>query len=256
MTKPRRVLTLPEQEAQQKLRRLTRRGFLAGGVAAVAGLAGYEWLTQTGQIGEVPWPQRAVLNFNGRLAEDYLRYSHLMPTFPPDRISKLKPNGGEGLDDPDELKNWKLKFDPGAQVTPLQLTINDVQSLPRVQTITNFCCIEGWNNIVQWTGVRFSDFLHKYAPSGHALPPYVYMSTPDEGYYVGLDTKSAMHPQTLLAWELNGQPLTPDHGAPLRLVIPVKYGVKNIKRIGLIRLTDTRPADYWAENGYDWFAGL
>ncbi len=82
------------------------------------------------------------------------------------------------------------------------------------------------------------------------------MSTPDEEYYVGLDMKSTMHPQTLLAWELNGEPLNADHGAPLRLVIPVKYGIKNIKRIGTIRLTDKQPADYWAENGYDWFAGL
>ncbi len=63
-------------------------------------------------------------------------------------------------------------------------------------------------------------------------------------------------PDCPLAWEFNGAPLSSEHGAPLRLVIPVKYGVKNIKRIGLIRLTGQRPADYWAENGYDWFAGL
>jgi DMSO/TMAO reductase YedYZ molybdopterin-dependent catalytic subunit len=235
---------------------LTRRGFLVGGIAGIAGLGTYEWLTRTGQIGNVPWPQRAVLNFNGNVAEGYLKYSHLMPTFPPDRIGHLKANGGLGLDDDDELKDWKLTFDPGNEIPPFHLGISDVQSLPRIQMVTNFCCIEGWNTIAQWTGVRFSDFLHKYAPSGQMLPPYVYMSTPDEEYYVGLDTKSAMHPQTLLAWELNGQPLTSEHGAPLRLVIPVKYGVKNLKRIGLIRLTDKRPADYWAENGYDWFAGL
>ena len=54
---------------------------------------------------------------------------------------------------------------------------------------------------------------------------------------------------------MNGQPLTLAHGAPLRLVIPVKYGYKNIKRIGTIRFTATRPADYWAEQGYDWYAG-
>ena len=82
------------------------------------------------------------------------------------------------------------------------------------------------------------------------------MSTPDEEYFVGLDMKSALHPQTLLAYEQNGQPLLPEHGAPLRLVIPVKYGIKNIKRIGQIRFTDKRPEDYWANFGYDWFAGL
>src|SRR5438445_25196 len=79
--------------------------------------------------------------------------------------------------------------------------------------------------------------------------------TPDGGYYVGLDMESALHPQTLLCYEMNGQPLTLAHGAPLRLVIPVKYGIKNIKRIGTIRFTNQRPADYWAEQGYDWYSG-
>jgi DMSO/TMAO reductase YedYZ molybdopterin-dependent catalytic subunit len=65
-----------------------------------------------------------------------------------------------------------------------------------------------------------------------------------------------MHPQTLLAWEHNGKPLELNHGAPLRLAIPVKYGIKNIKRIGSIQYTNTRPGDYWYEEGYDWFAGL
>src|SRR5207253_1641188 len=67
---------------------------------------------------------------------------------------------------------------------------------------------------------------------------YVSMETPDGGYYVGLDMASALHPQTLLCYEMNGEPLTLEHGAPLRLVIPVKYGIKNIKRIGSIEFTD------------------
>jgi DMSO/TMAO reductase YedYZ molybdopterin-dependent catalytic subunit len=67
---------------------------------------------------------------------------------------------------------------------------------------------------------------------------------------------SALHPQTLLAYEMNGAPLTDKHGAPLRLVMPVKYGIKNIKRIGRIEYTNERPADYWAEQGYDYYSGL
>ena len=82
------------------------------------------------------------------------------------------------------------------------------------------------------------------------------LATPDQVYYVGLDLPSALHPQTLLAYEMNGQALTSEHGSPLRLVIPVKYGIKNIKRVGSIRFTNERPADYWAEQGYDWYAGL
>ena len=132
---------------------------------------------------------------------------------------------------------------------------------------TEFKCIEGWSVIVQWAGARFSDFMKAYPPrtrSGSAfnlnhaedLPPYVSMATPDDGYYVGLDMESMLHPQTLLCYEQNGAPLTQEHGAPLRLAIPVKYGVKNIKRIGTIRYSLGRPTDYWAERGYDWYVGL
>ncbi len=88
-----------------------------------------------------------------------------------------------------------------------------------------------------------------------SLLDYAAIETPDGEYYVGLDMASALNPQTLLCYEMNGQPLTPQHGAPLRLVIPLKYGIKNLKRIGTIRFTDVRPADYWAERGYDWYAG-
>lgn len=80
--------------------------------------------------------------------------------------------------------------------------------------------------------------------------------TPDEEYYVGIDMPSMMHPQTILCFELNGKPLPMDQGYPLRLIIPVKYGVKNIKRIGTISFHNDRPADYWAERGYDYYTGL
>ena len=66
---------------------------------------------------------------------------------------------------------------------------------------------------------------------------------------------SALHPQTLLVYEMGDKPLLPEHGALLRLYIPVKYGIKSLKRIGTIRFIDERPADYWAEQGYDWYAG-
>ena len=74
-------------------------------------------------------------------------------------------------------------------------------------------------------------------------------------YYVGLDIESALHPQTLLCYEMNGLPLTLAHGAPLRLFTPVKYGIKSIKRIGTIRFTNQRPRDYWAETGLQLVCG-
>ncbi len=246
-----REITVPPGE----LGRRSRRGFLVGGLAAAAAIGGYEWLTKTGQENGVPWPQRRVLDVNEKLAHAYLRDGHLMPTYSASQITYLKPNGDDGLDSDIEVAKWKLKVSTD-DTQPFELRLSDVMALPKVEMITRFCCIEGWSVVTSWAGARFADFTRKFAPPGKPLPPYVYMATPDEEYYVGLDLKSAMHPQTLLAYEHNGKPLTDDHGAPLRLVIPVKYGIKNIKRIGSIEYTKDKADDYWAEQGYDWFAGL
>ena len=82
------------------------------------------------------------------------------------------------------------------------------------------------------------------------------MATPDGKYYVGMDMESVMHPQTLLAYEVNEQLLPMQHGHPLRLIVPVKYGIKNLKRIGTISFSNQRLPDYWAEQGYDYYSGL
>ena len=149
----------------------------------------------------------------------------------------------------------------------LLLTLDDIKALPRVEMTTELKCIEGWSVVVNWTGARFSDFINRFQPAtGNGftpdaanqpenLLPFVSLVTPDGGYYVGMDMPSILHPQTLLAYEMNGQPLTLEHGAPLRLVTPTKYGIKQIKRIGRIAFTGERPADYWAERGYDWYSG-
>jgi DMSO/TMAO reductase YedYZ molybdopterin-dependent catalytic subunit len=143
-----------------------------------------------------------------------------------------------------------------------------VQGLPRVDLVTELKCVEGWSEVMHFGGVRFVDFVTKFGlatHSGRAPDPasaspdlyrYVYLATPDESYYVGLDMDSALHSQTLLCDTMNGQPLPREHGAPLRLYLAVKYGYKSLKRVGLIRFSDRRPPDYWADRGYDWYAGL
>lgn len=246
---------MPADEVKRELGRRTRRGFLAGGVAALGGWGAYEWLTKAKQEENAPWPQRRVVEWNQKLSEAYLSDGHLMPTYSANQITYLKPNGDYGLDGAVDKSSWRLHVVTDGS-PPVTLRMSDITALPKVEMITRFCCIEGWSVVTSWGGVRFSDFTRKFFLPGRELPPYVYMATPDEEYYVGLDKKSAMHPQTLLAYEHNGKPLTSDHGAPLRLVIPVKYGIKNIKRIGSIRYGAEKPDDYWAEQGYDWFAGL
>ncbi len=251
-----REIILPQQDLTRQLRRKTRRDFLIGGLAAVGAIGGYEWVTKAKQEDGTPWPQRRVLEFNAKLARGYLSDSRLMPTYPASEISRLKPNGDIGMDQPLDRSKWHLQLQTAGNGPALNLALADIMALPKVDMITKFCCIEGWSTITHWSGARFSDFTRKYMPAGQKLPEFVYMATAGEDYYVGLDIKSAMHPQTLLAYEQNGKPLEDQHGAPLRLAIPVKYGIKNIKRIGLIRYTNDKPGDYWAEEGYDWFAGL
>jgi Oxidoreductase molybdopterin binding domain len=146
------------------------------------------------------------------------------------------------------------------ETTPgLLLTLDDVKKLPHHDLVTEFKCIEGWSEIVHWGGVRFADLIQAYPPARTAagkLPRYVYMETPYGDYYCGYNLNACTHPQSLLATEMSGAPLTQAHGAPLRLHMPIKYGYKQIKRIALIAYTDQRPDDYWTKLGYDWYAGL
>lgn len=144
------------------------------------------------------------------------------------------------------------------QTPGLLLTLDDILQLPRHELVTQFKCIEGWSEIVHWAGVRMAEFMEAYPPAliGGNAPKYVYMETPDGDYYTGYDLDACRHPQTLLVTEMMGAPLTQYHGAPLRLHMPIKYGYKQIKRIGLIAYTNKKPDDYWTKLGYDWFAGL
>ena len=140
----------------------------------------------------------------------------------------------------------------------LLLTMDDLRQLPKVEQVTQFKCIEGWSQVVHWGGVRLRDLLDAYPPAkvDGQEPRYVYMETPDGSYYGGYDMSAARHPQSLLVTEMAGKPLTQEHGAPLRLYMPIKYGYKQLKRIGVIAYTNVKPDDYWAKLGYDWYAGL
>ncbi|MBV9301961.1 MAG: molybdopterin-dependent oxidoreductase [Acidobacteriaceae bacterium] len=249
-------IVLPEDEIKRALRRKTRRDFLVGGLAAIGAFGGYKWVRSRKREDGLQWPERKILDMNGQLAHSYFSDSHLMPTYSRSDVGWLKPNGDIGMDEDADPDPWVVKVIADENGSELNLSLADVKALPKTEMITRFCCIEGWSAIAYWGGARFSDFTRKYFRPDLKLTNFVYMATPGEDYYVGLDMKSAMHPQTLLAYEHDGKPLADEHGAPLRLVIPGKYGIKSIKRLGFIQYTNERPADYWGEQGYDWFAGL
>jgi Oxidoreductase molybdopterin binding domain len=240
-----------EREAKAR----SRRAFLTMGAAAAAGYGGWAWLRSRPEDNSLEWPLRRMLGRDENIAEAYFSDRHLSPTFTADRVDpKGRLNGDVGLGSAFDPASWILNV-KSAGGRDTQVNMAQIRQLPRVEQITQLNCIEGWTVIVQWAGARFSDFTANFAPQSGAAK-YVGMQTPDKEYFVGLDSASAMHPQTLLCYEMNGAGLTLAHGAPLRLVIPVKYGVKNIKRIGNITYTNQRPDDYWAQDGYDWYAGL
>ncbi|MCX6598552.1 MAG: molybdopterin-dependent oxidoreductase [Acidobacteria bacterium] len=248
--------TLPPTTPEQELAKRTRRGFLGLGLGAAAAAGGWQWLWSQPQEGGVPVPLRSVLDANARLNQNLLfRDAHLAPEFPPERIQAIRANGDFGLEGALDADAWRLALTPWRGAAPLQLTMADLKKLNKLEYTAEFKCIEGWSSIVRWGGVRFRDFVALYAP-GAEKAAYVSLTTPDKEYFVGVDMASMLHPQTMLCFEKNGQPLELAHGAPLRLVIPVKYGIKNIKRIGTISFSDQAPPDYWAEEGYDYYAGL
>jgi DMSO/TMAO reductase YedYZ molybdopterin-dependent catalytic subunit len=251
------MATDPKDSPERELARRTRRSFTVLGAGAVAGVAGWTLMNIGAGEGDIPPGFRRVLGFNEGVVRNVLfSNEHLARTYPPSAVGNIKVNGDIGMDDDSELADWKLTVTPfQSSGTTSKLTLADIRSLPRYEEIIDFKCVEGWSTITQFAGARLSDFTVKFA-RGSEKAQCVGLKTPDEEYYVSLDMPSALHPQTLLAWEMNGQPLTEEHGAPLRLVTPVKYGIKNIKRIGSIEFTDSRPGDYWAERGYDWYAGL
>ncbi|HLK14058.1 MAG TPA: molybdopterin-dependent oxidoreductase [Fimbriimonadaceae bacterium] len=249
---------------EEQIRRLSRRGLLWGAGAAVVAYGTLHWLDNSATEDGMGWPFKRVLGLNEKLAGLYLSNRSHAQEFPAGDAREPKVNGPYGLESEIDVANWRLQVVGAAE--GLAVTLAELQALPVVDMVTELRCIEGWSCVVHWTGCRLRDFVAKYPPKDRkidverleTLPPYIGMATPDGEYFVGLDMASAVHPQTLLCWAMNGEPLTQGHGAPLRLVIPAKYGVKNIKRIGTITYATERPKDFWASDpeGYDWFAGL
>uniref|UniRef100_Q028W0 Oxidoreductase, molybdopterin binding n=1 Tax=Solibacter usitatus (strain Ellin6076) TaxID=234267 RepID=Q028W0_SOLUE len=256
MTRGNRDAPPPSQTPERELRLRMRRAFLTLGVGAAAGFAGWRWLRSRPEIDGLAQPFRRMLQFNERVAGAYFDERHLAAVYPASAIQPMRTNGDIGLGDDYDPQNWRLAIKPlPGRGEVRYLTLADIRALPQVEHITQLKCIEGWSVVTHWAGARFMDFTEQFAPESKSAP-YIGMQTPDEEYFVGLDRASAMHPQTLLCYEMNGAPLTLEHGAPLRLATPVKYGIKNLKRIGTITYSTERPNDYWAEQGYDWYAGM
>ena len=252
----------------EKIRRKTIISFVVFFVFIVIALMGWQWLDNQPLDQGAPRPLRKGLVINEKVNAAFFSNDHLVKEYPVSAAAKkVRVNGAVGLKSVMDTSSWHLLVQERVNKTVLKLSMDDICLLPEKEIIFDFKCIEGWSQVSHWGGVSFADFLRIYklgTHSGKAPDPehpddlykYVGLMTPDSAYYVGIDMKSMMHPQTILAYELNKQPLPMNQGFPLRLIIPVKYGVKHLKRIGYIYFSDTKPKDYWFERGYDYDSAL
>lgn len=243
--------------SSKEIRKRTIISFSIFFVLIALAVFGWKWLNKQPNDNGVPQPIRTVLNNNEKIFSNFIFSSNnLTRAYPKNAVApKTRVNGDAGMGKNFDPATWKLQVVKSPSDT-LLINLEDIKKLPKTEIVFDFKCIEGWSQVTHWGGVKFADFVKAYHLTAQSDMQYVGLNTPDKEYYVGIDKKSMLHPQTLLCYEMNGQPLPMNQGYPLRLIIPVKYGVKHLKRIGTIFFSNLRPPDYWYERGYDYYCGL
>ncbi|MBB3225769.1 DMSO/TMAO reductase YedYZ molybdopterin-dependent catalytic subunit [Luteibacter sp. Sphag1AF] len=183
----------------------------------------------------------------------------------------FKPNGSTMPDTPDyrallnnAFRDYRLAIG-GMVERPALLSISDLRALGMRTQITRHDCVEGWSAIGKWTGTPLRQVMDFVRP--HMRARYVVFHCYDEyeegtPYYESIDLAEARHPQTLLAYMLNGHDLPVQNGAPLRLRVERQLGYKHAKYIRSLQFTDSFASigdgkgGYWEDNGYEWYAGI
>ncbi|MBO3459635.1 molybdopterin-dependent oxidoreductase [Aetokthonos hydrillicola Thurmond2011] len=193
--------------------------------------------------------------FNQKIESLIFNPQKLAPEFP---RSAIEPNAllVNTYDQTPEIDPATFRLIIDGEVNhPLSMSMPDLQRMPLTSMIIRHVCVEGWAAIVQWGGIRLRDLLYLAQPKANVR--YVYFKSAD-GYYESWDLPSATHPQTLMAYQKNGQPLSIDNGAPIRLASPIKLGYKQSKWVTRITLVNNlRPSKgYWVDQGYEWYGGL
>jgi DMSO/TMAO reductase YedYZ molybdopterin-dependent catalytic subunit len=152
-----------------------------------------------------------------------------------------------------DVRTWRLEVG-GLVRRPLTISLADLERMPRTTLRLRHYCIEGWTAVASWTGVRLAELARIVGADPEA--EYVDFRSFDVGYWSSWDRESALHPQSLIAYGMNGHYLTPGHGAPARLYSNLKYGYKSVKYLTAIRFMRERTGGFWEDRGYDWYAGL
>ena len=248
---------------------LARRGWLQGAGASLAAA----WLSGCDRIAEDPKVVKVlssaeVLNRRvqrllgrGALAAEYAK-ADISPHF--------KPNGSVDPPDTDykalvasNFAGWTLIVD-GLVTNPLALTLGEVRALPSRTQITRHDCVEGWSCIGEWTGAQMGALMAiaGLKPQARHIVLHCADTLGGAKYYETLDVFDVNHPQTILAYDMNGAPLTVAHGAPLRLRAERYLGYKQAKYVMRLEAVDSfahiggGQGGYWEDQGYDRYGGI
>lgn len=246
-------------------RRFLARGLAGGSALLLSGcdkLAGTAWFSQVlGRAGPFTEAAQGAIVPADALAREYTR-ADIAPVF--------RPNGSTNPPDADYrahvangFSDWRLAIG-GLVERPLSLSLGDLRGMPSRTQITRHDCVEGWSCIGQWKGVPLKALLLQAGVKPQArFVLFRCMDTlGDARYYESCRLVDAFHPQTILAYELNGQPLPVANGAPLRVRLERKLGYKQAKYLSAIELVDGYAGigggkgGYWEDRGYDWFGGI
>ena len=144
-----------------------------------------------------------------------------------------------------DIEAWALSVG-GMVKKPLALAYEDLFQFKRISQISRLKCVECWSAKAEWEGFRFDDLVAMAQPDPKAK--YVYFQSADS-YYESYRLDELLRTRVLMVLRMDGQPLTREHGFPLRLIAPFKYGYKNVKYITRVEFTDKRKRNYWSDSG-------
>ncbi len=230
--------------------------FFAFALLTALAIFSWKWLNKQPTEQGALKPLRTTLETNEKIFKSTFGENKLSKTYTEkDAVKNVRVNGRIGMLDSIDVNAWRLQVIRAAGDT-LKLSMDDIKKLPKEDVIFDFKCIEGWDQVTHWAGVPLKTFMQYYHLDAQMKMEYMGLETMDKKYYVGIDMPSVLQPQTILCYEMNGKPLPMNQGYPLRLIIPVKYGIKHLKQLGTMYFSNQKPRDYWAERGYDYYAGL
>jgi len=252
---------------------MNRRSWLTGAVATAAtallsacGQAGTSLADQARRMGEgLTRRTQRLLIPRDALAPTYSR-AEISPDFKANGSISPRAADYRALRDND-FADYRLVID-GLVERPLSLSLADLRTRPSQSQITKHDCVEGWTSIGEWTGVRLETLLDEAGlkPEARYIVFHCFdalTQTEDgERYYESIDLIDARHPQTILAWAMNGETLPVPHGAPLRLRVERQLGYKHAKYIRRIEVVESfahiggGKGGYWEDRGYEWYAGI